>query len=165
MDADEMMNRKGHLGQNRTKEKQYAFDYAFDKDTGQIEIFENTTRHLVEGILHGYNATVFAYGATGAGKTYTMVGTAENPGNMYLTLKDLFMKVQDNETDHKYNIRVSFLEIYNEQIGDLIVVAPEVLDLREDPEKGVWVAGLSEIEVDSPEDVMELLFFGNQNRT
>jgi len=46
---------------------------------------------LVEGVLHGYNATVFAYGATGAGKTYTMIGTAENPGNMFMTLKHLFM--------------------------------------------------------------------------
>lgn len=60
-----------------------------------------------------------------------------------------------------YNIRVSFLEIYNEQIRDLIVVSRDVLDLWEDPEKGITVAGLSEIEVESPEDVMELLFFGN----
>ena len=149
MDADELMNKKGHLGQNRTKEKQYAFDYAFDKDTGQIDIFEHTTKKLVEGILHGYNATVFAYGATGAGKTYTMVGTEDNPGNMALTLKELFFKVQENSSDNKYNIRVSFLEIYNEQIRDLIVNNKEVLDLREDPEKGITVSGLSEIEVDS----------------
>ena len=60
---------------------------------------------------------------------------------------------------------MSFLEIYNEQIRDLIVVSPEVLDLREDPEKGIKIAGLSEVEVESPEDVMELLVFGNQNRT
>lgn len=93
MDPDEIMNCKGTLGRNRTKEKQYAFDYAFDKDTGQLDIFKHTTKFLVEGILHGYNATVFAYGATGAGKTYTMVGTEKNPGNMYLTLKHLFLKI------------------------------------------------------------------------
>lgn len=58
---------------------------------------------------------------------------------------------------------MSFLEIYNEQIRDLIVCSQDVLDMREDPEKGITVAGLSEIEVESPEDVMELLFFGNKN--
>ena len=165
MDPDELANKKGPLGQNRTKEKQYAFDYAFDKNTGQIDIFQHTTKNLVEGILHGYNATVFAYGATGAGKTYTMVGTENNPGTMYLTLQDLFQKVSNNLKENQYNIRVSFLEIYNEQIRDLIDMSPDMLELREDPEKGVQVAGLSEIEVESPEDVMELLFFGNQNRT
>lgn len=79
--------------------------------------------------------------------------------------------------DREFNIRVSFLEIYNEQIRDLIMVTSDVLDLREDPVKGVCVAGLSEIEVDTPEEVLDLLMyefqckiltiyrFGNRNRT
>ena len=165
MDPLELLNAKGALGKNRSKEKQYAFDYAFDSETGQKEIFESTSKFLVEGILEGYNATVFAYGATGAGKTYTMVGTEANPGNMYLTLKELFIKIKGQKNNFNYDIRVSFLEIYNEMIRDLIVVSEDVLDLREDKDKGIWVAGLSEVEVESPEDVMELLFFGNQNRT
>lgn len=165
MDPLELLNAKGALGKNRSKEKQYAFDYAFDAETGQKEIFENTSKYLVEGILEGYNATVFAYGATGAGKTYTMVGTETNPGNMYLTLKELFIKIKGQKNNFNYDIRVSFLEIYNEMIRDLIVVSEDVLDLREDKDKGITVAGLSEVEVESPEDVMELLFFGNQNRT
>lgn len=165
MDPLELMNAKGALGKNRSKEKQYAFDHAFDADTGQQEIFESTTKFLVNGILDGFNATVFAYGATGAGKTYTMVGTEHNPGNMFLTLKELFVKIKGQQNNFNYDIRVSFLEIYNEQIRDLIVVSQDVLDLREDKDKGIQVAGLSEVEVESPEDVMELLFFGNQNRT
>jgi kinesin family protein 18/19 len=165
MDPLELMNAKGYLGMNRSKERQYAFDYAFDSNTGQKEIFENTTKFLVEGILEGYNATVFAYGATGAGKTYTMLGTEANPGNMFLTLKELFVKIKGQRNNYNYDIRVSFLEIYNEMIRDLIVVSEDVLDLREDKDKGICVAGLSEVEVESPEDVMELLFFGNQNRT
>jgi len=56
---------------NRSKEKQYAFDFVFDKDTTNPEIFEKTTKFLIPGILDGFNATVFAYGATGAGKTHT----------------------------------------------------------------------------------------------
>ena len=62
------------LGKNRTKEKQYAFDFAFDDSTSQMTIFKNTTKFLCEGVLNGFNSTVFAYGNTGAGKTYTMLG-------------------------------------------------------------------------------------------
>jgi kinesin family protein 18/19 len=165
MDPLELLNAKGALGKNRSKEKQYAFDFAFDADTDQMEIFQSTTKFLVEGILEGYNATVFAYGATGAGKTYTMLGTNAEPGNMFLTLKELFVKIKGQSRNFNYDIRVSFLEIYNEMIKDLIVVSDDVLELREDKDKGITVAGLSEVEVESPEDVMELLFFGNQNRT
>ncbi len=116
---------------------------------------------MVEGVLHGFNATVFAYGATGAGKTYTMIGTTENPGNMFMTLKHLFMKMNEMKWENMYSVRVSFLEIYNEMIKDLIVQSSDVLDLREDPDKGIQVANLSEIDVFSPEDVMDLLFLGN----
>lgn len=164
MDPLELMNAKGPLGQNRSKERQYAFDYAFDSDTGQREIFECTQNHI-ESILNGFNVTIFAYGATGAGKTYTMIGTESNPGIMFLALKELFIKIKEQKFNYNYDIRVSFLEIYNEMIRDLIVVSDDVLDLREDKDKGICVAGLSEVEVESPEDVMELLFFGNQNRT
>jgi kinesin family protein 18/19 len=106
-----------------------------------------------------------------------MLGTEEKPGIMFQTLKELFNKMHDYKIDKEFNIRVSFLEIYNEQIRDLIMVSSDVLDLREDPVKGVCVAGLSEIEVDTPEEVLDLLMydykyklmfnfsFGNRNRT
>ena len=86
-----------------------------------------------------------------------MLGTEDKPGIMFQTLKELFTKIKDYRIDRNYNIRVSFLEIYNEQIRDLIMVSSEVLDLREDPVKGVQVAGLSEIEVDTPEEILDLL--------
>ena len=94
-----------------------------------------------------------------------MLGTQHNPGIMFHTLKELFIKMKEYKLDREYNIRVSFLEIYNEQIRDLIMVSSDVLDLREDPIKGVCVAGLSEIEVDTPEEILDLLIFGNKNRT
>ena len=71
-----------------------------------------------------------------------------------MTLKHLFTKMNEMKKVNMYSVRVSFLEIYNEMIKDLIVTSSDVLDLREDPEKGITVAGLSEIEVESPEDVM-----------
>ena len=153
-----------NLQNKRSLEKQYAFDFAFDKEVGQIEIL-NWWQHLIDGIIDGYNATVFAYGATGAGKTYTMIGTKENPGLMFLTIKELFEKVQKTQGDNKYQIKVSFLEIYNEMIRDLLVISNDILDLREDKKQGIQVAGLSLIDADSPEEVMDLLMFGNSNRT
>lgn len=66
-----------------------------------------------------------------------MLGTEDKPGIMFQTLKELFTKIRDFKIDRNYNIRVSFLEIYNEQIRDLIMVSSDVLDLREDPVKGV----------------------------
>ena len=71
MDPASIMNENQVLGKNRSKEKQYAFDFAFDKEATQNQVFSKTTKFLCDGILNGYNATVFAYGATGAGKTYT----------------------------------------------------------------------------------------------
>jgi kinesin family protein 18/19 len=111
------------LGKNRTKEKQYAFDFAFDEDTNQLEVFKNTTKFLCEGVLNGYNSTVFAYGQTGAGKTYTMLGNEQNPGIMFNTMKQVFKAMKKLSNDREYTIRVSFLEIYNENIKDLIMVS------------------------------------------
>jgi kinesin family member 18/19 len=160
-----MLNKKDILSKNRSKERRYAFDTVFDRDAGQIEIFNNTTKFLIEGIIEGFNATVFAYGATGAGKTYTMIGAQDNPGLMFLTINELFARVAETQSDNKYQIKVSFLEIYNETIRDLLIISNDILDLREDAEQGIHVAGLSVIDVDSPQEVMDLLFFGNGNRT
>ena len=71
----------------RSKEHYLTFDYAFDKNETQENIFNNTTKFLINEVINGYNATVFAYGATGAGKTYTMLGNDDNPGIMPYTLK------------------------------------------------------------------------------
>lgn len=164
-DPAEVANEEKVLGKNRSKEKQYAFDYAFDDSTQQLEVFKNTTMFLCDGVLNGYNSTVFAYGQTGAGKTYTMLGNEQNPGIMFNTMKEVFVQMKQHQSNRDYIIRVSFLEIYNENIKDLIMLSNDVLDLREDPIKGVCVAGLSEIEVHTPDEIFELLIYGNRNRT
>lgn len=83
---------------------------------------------------------------------------------MYNTLTQIF-KIRDKMLPTSSTIRISFLEIYNETIKDLIVPSTDVLDLREDPVKGTSVAGLSEVEVDSAQEIREVLTFGNKNRT
>jgi len=94
-----------------------------------------------------------------------MLGNEQNPGIMFNTMKNVFKQLKKHTNDREYTIRVSFLEIYNENIKDLIMVSNDVLDLREDPLKGVCVAGLSEIEVHTPDEIFELLIYGNRNRT
>ena len=79
-----------HLRERRNNERQYVFDVVFGADSSQEEVNTSTTKHLVDNVMNGYNATVFAYGATGGGKTYTMVGTRDNPGIMVRALNDLF---------------------------------------------------------------------------
>jgi len=89
-DPDDVLENEKVLGKNRTKEKQYAFDFAFDEGASQLEVFNSTTKFLCEGVLNGYNSTVFAYGQTGAGKTHTMLGNEDNPGIMFNTMKNVF---------------------------------------------------------------------------
>lgn len=100
-------------------------------------------------------------------QTYTMIGTPTDPGIMVLTLRDLFARTRElaEENGVLYTITVSFLEVYNENIRDLLSDVEEYLDLREDPIKGPVVAGITEVVASSAEEVMELLHRGNRNRT
>ena len=159
---------------NRTREQTYAFDFAFDKFSSQKFVFENSTKFLIEGVASGYNATVFAYGATGAGKTYTMLGEEGNPGIMPLTLRELFKEV-DKYKEREYKMKFWYLEIYNENIRDLLkfIDKPnslinednEYLDLREDPIKGITVSGITEVNINNSNDMLKILKRGNRNRT
>jgi kinesin family protein 18/19 len=157
------------LRAKRSRDKRFAFDYAFGPKSTQQQVYERTTKFLIDGVLDGYNATVFAYGATGAGKTYTMLGSDTEPGIMVLTLRDMFSQVRRAEEDTKrgvkYKVTISYLEVYNELIRDLLTPSSEFLDLREDPIKGPTVAGISEVSTSSTDEVMRLLQKGNKRRT
>jgi kinesin family protein 18/19 len=152
------------LRANRTREKQYAFDYAFDPSSSQENTYNNTTRFLIHGVLDGYNATVFAYGQTGSGKTHTMIGTAADPGIMVRVMDDLYRHSTSRE-GKVYKVSVSFLEVYNENIRDLLSDTEEYLDLREDPIKGPVVAGITEVETLTSKQIMDLLHRGNEKRS
>ncbi len=103
--------------------------------------------------FQGSNATVFAYGSTGSGKTHTMVGTPDNPGCMVRALNDLF-EAMSTDSDYVYKLSMSYLEIYNENIRDLLNPGSGHLDLRDDSKgRNIQVAGLSEVNVQSTEEV------------
>lgn len=150
---------------NRSKEKQFAFDIVLDSTASQADVYANSTSFLVEGVLNGYNATVFAYGATGAGKTFTMLGTLDSPGVMPNALSAMFEQIAGLTRDREYQVKICYLEIYNETIRDLISPSSDVLEIREDPVKGVQVAGLTEILASTPEEVIRVMHLGNKQRT
>lgn len=141
------------LGKKRSNERQYVFDITFGADSTQQEVYEKTTQPLVKSVLEGYHATVFAYGATGAGKTYTMVGTPEYPGCMARALNELF-EAMGKASEHVFKVTMSYLEIYNENIRDLLNPSSGHLDLRDDSKgKNITVAGLSEVATKNTEEV------------
>jgi kinesin family protein 18/19 len=149
----------------RRRDIKFAFDWVFDQYATQEEVYERTTKHLISEVLSGFNCTCFAYGATGAGKTFTMIGNAQSPGIMVLTMNDLFKAIKQSENEKQYKLSISYLEVYNEQIRDLLVENSKALALREDPEKGCHVSGLSEYSPTSADEVMKLLEIGNARRT
>jgi kinesin family protein 18/19 len=110
-------------------------DHVFGPKVGQEEVFQTLAKPLVDVVLGGFNATVFAYGQTGSGKTHTMLGEKGEPGIMGRTLMELF------RFGHKASFQVSFIELYNEEIRDLLTPGNSSgsgpgLDLREDPVRG-----------------------------
>ncbi|XP_077407238.1 kinesin-like protein KIF19 isoform X2 [Vanacampus margaritifer] len=153
------------LRANRSREKTYVFDVAFDYSASQEEVYRATTKGLIEGLISGYNATVFAYGPTGCGKTYTMLGTDKEPGIYVRTLNDLFRAIEETSDNMMYSVSMSYLEIYNEMIQDLLNPSSGFLDLREDAKGEIQVAGITEVSTINAQEIMELLVKGNKQRT
>ncbi len=173
-------------GTKRYKDRRFMFDKVFDHEARQQHVYEATAQPLLKGLLDGYNATVFAYGvstllflqyaqltimgtkATGCGKTHTISGTESDPGIIYLTMADLFQRIEDRREDSIIDVSVTFLEIYNEEIRDLLSEAGANmprggLSIRED--KTVKVVGLTELKPGSAEEVKEIVLLGNSRRT
>ncbi|XP_076210229.1 kinesin-like protein KIF19 [Aptenodytes patagonicus] len=153
------------LRASRSREKSYVFDVAFDSTATQETVYRATTRGLIAGIISGYNATIFTYGPTGCGKTYTMLGTDGEPGICARTLSDLFQAIEDTSGETEYKVSMSYLEIYNEMIRDLLNPSLGCLQLREDAGGTVQVAGITEVCAINAEEVMQLLARGNRQRT
>ncbi|NXU57813.1 KI18A protein, partial [Turnix velox] len=152
------------ITKRKNKDLKFVFDAVFDESSSQLEVFEHTTKSIIDGFLNGYNCTVLAYGATGAGKTHTMLGSSEDPGVMYLTMMALYNCIDQIKEEKTCNVAVSYLEIYNEQIHDLLVNSGP-LAVREDAQKGVVVQGLTLHQPKSAEEILQMLDYGNKNRT
>ncbi|KAA6416276.1 MAG: kinesin family [Lasallia pustulata] len=151
----------------RVKDQTFGFDRVFDENTTQGDVYEATTKNLLDSVLDGYNATVFAYGATGCGKTHTITGTVQQPGVIFLTMQELFERISERTEEKVTEVSLSYLEIYNETIRDLLVPGGSKagLMLREDANQAVSVAGLSSHHPQNVEEVMDMIMRGNEYRT
>ncbi|KAL9132253.1 MAG: hypothetical protein Q9217_000057 [Psora testacea] len=163
------VQRNGRFGGNgrRSKDQTFGFDRVFDENATQGDIYEATTRSLLDSVLDGYNATVFAYGATGCGKTHTITGTVQAPGVIFLTMQELFERIAERTDEKVTEVSLSYLEIYNETIRDLLVPggSKQGLMLREDANQAVSVAGLSSHHPQNVQEVMDMIVRGNEYRT
>ena len=129
------------------------------------EIFEELFKPNIHHILDGINMTIFAYGQTSTGKTYTMQGEIpDNAGIIPLTLEELFKQIKNDKDIIDSQIGVSFIEIYNESINDLLDSSKINLDLRETPNREVIVNNLTEIKIRNHEQALNLLIKGNESR-
>ncbi|XP_010527428.1 PREDICTED: kinesin-like protein KIN-12B [Tarenaya hassleriana] len=157
----------------------FTFDSVADPETTQEDIFQLVGAPLVENCLAGFNSSVFAYGQTGSGKTYTMWGppnalleehlTGDQKGLTPRVFEQLFARINEEQVKHaerqlSYQCQCSLLEIYNEQITDLLDPSQKNLMIREDIKSGVYVENLTEEYVQNLKDVTRLLIKGLANR-
>ncbi|KAL7125417.1 hypothetical protein ABFS83_14G115800 [Erythranthe nasuta] len=140
----------------------YAFDRVFGQSTNTQEVYEVAARPVVKSAMEGVNGTVFAYGVTSSGKTHTMHGDQNSPGVIPLAIKDVFSIIQDTP-GREFLLRVSYLEIYNEVINDLLDPTGQNLRVREDAQ-GTYVEGIKEEVVLSPGHALSFIAAGEEHR-
>ncbi|KAF2474795.1 kinesin-domain-containing protein [Lindgomyces ingoldianus] len=153
---------------------EYIYDNVFDTQDNNARVYDAAAKRLVRRVMEGYHGTVFAYGMTGTGKTFSMQGTATNPGVIPLAITDIFSYIR--ETPHReFLLRVSYLEIYNERIHDLLTgpvaaglngqpTQQEEIKLREDSKRGVYATPLKEEIVQSPTQLLRVIARGDNAR-
>uniref|UniRef100_A0A4W3IWT6 Kinesin family member 4B n=1 Tax=Callorhinchus milii TaxID=7868 RepID=A0A4W3IWT6_CALMI len=155
------------------KDKPFTYDYVFDPCTEQEEVFNTAVVPLIDGVFKGYNATVLAYGQTGSGKTYSMGGTytsaQENDLNVGVIPRviEMLFRVMKEHADSVVTLKVSYLEIYNEEIIDLLVPSHDKspINIREDPKGDIKIVGLIEKVITDAVEMVSSLEQGNSVRT
>uniref|UniRef100_A0A8D3BLL4 Kinesin-like protein n=1 Tax=Scophthalmus maximus TaxID=52904 RepID=A0A8D3BLL4_SCOMX len=160
---------------SKPEPRTFTYDHVADMDTSQDSVFSSVAKNIVESCMNGYNGTIFAYGQTGSGKTFTMLGpseldnfTDELRGVIPRSFEYLFFlinrEVERSAQSKSFLCKCSFIEIYNEQIYDLLDTASASLFLRENIKKGVFVEGAVEKFVNSAAGAYQVLSMGWRNR-
>uniref|UniRef100_A0A3B3ZE69 Kinesin-like protein n=1 Tax=Periophthalmus magnuspinnatus TaxID=409849 RepID=A0A3B3ZE69_9GOBI len=149
--------------------KTFTFDAVYDANSKQRDLYDESVRPLIDSVLDGFNGTIFAYGQTGTGKTYTMQGAWMDPekrGVIPNAFDHIFTHISRSQSDKQYLVRASYLEIYLEEIRDLLDPnhANTRLELRESPETGVYVRDLTSCVCKSIKEIEEVMNMGNQAR-
>ncbi|KAK1947675.1 Kinesin heavy chain [Phytophthora citrophthora] len=150
--------------------QKFTFDHVFGEDTDQKMVFESVAQPVVQDIMAGYNATIFAYGQTSSGKTYTMEGAnidhPELQGIIPRTATEIFNNVMNADENMEFIVKVSYIEIYMERIRDLLdpYKSKVNLQVREDAQRGIFVEGMTEMCVTSDEELLAAMRAGAANR-
>uniref|UniRef100_A0A6P4ELU2 Centromere-associated protein E isoform X2 n=1 Tax=Drosophila rhopaloa TaxID=1041015 RepID=A0A6P4ELU2_DRORH len=140
-----------------------VYDYVFDESANNQEVFDRMAKHIVHACMQGFNGTIFAYGQTSSGKTYTMMGDGQNPGVMVLAAKEIFQQIS-SEKERDFLLRVGYIEIYNEKIYDLLNKKNQDLKIHESG-NGIVNVNCEECIITSEDDLLRLLCMGNKERT
>jgi centromeric protein E len=150
----------------------FTFDKTFGEDADNRQVYKSVAKDIVASVVQGLNGTIFAYGQTSSGKTYTMQGPGsleegliegKEGGLVHMAAKDIFSRIRELP-ERLFLVRVSFLEIYNEEIRDLLGTSNQTLQIREDPRRGVFVQAEEEIVTDF-ESLLRILVRGDKSRT
>ena len=152
----------------------YYYDNVFATHDRNQKVYDASAKRLVRRVMEGYHGTVFAYGMTGTGKTFSMQGTATQPGVIPQAITDIFAYIRETPS-REFLLRVSYLEIYNEKIHDLLSTTtvtgvgpgstqPEEIKLREDSKRGVYASPLKEEIVQSPTQLLRVIARGDHSR-
>ncbi|SCU82620.1 LADA_0C06832g1_1 [Lachancea dasiensis] len=164
---------------------EFTFDNVFNPQADNSRVYEEIGKPLIDKLFQGFNAIIFAYGMTGSGKTFTMSGTADDAGLILLSVEQVFALIAAESREHKsFAVKVSYLEIYNEKIYDLLSYqdfkpplpthgsfnpksvhsSGTELQIRDDAKHGVRVVGLTDQQVHSTDELMKWIAIGNKNR-
>lgn len=166
-------------GRRVVEEKKFTFDNSFwshsTKDphyAEQEDIYNALGEEFLDHNFEGYHTCIFAYGQTGSGKSYTMMGNEEKPGIIPRTCEDLFQRIESNTSTHvSYTVRVSYFEVYNEHVRDLLASSrqasthPNYLKIREHPIDGPYVKDLTELAVKNYQELLRCMRIGDSSRT
>ncbi|KAM9311022.1 kinesin-like protein KIF3A [Gastrophryne carolinensis] len=149
--------------------KTFTFDTVFGPDSKQLDVYNLTARPIIDSVLEGYNGTIFAYGQTGTGKTFTMEGVRAVPelrGIIPNSFAHIFGHIAKAEGDTRFLVRVSYLEIYNEEVRDLLGKdQSQRLEVKERPDVGVYIKDLSGYVVNNADDMDRIMTLGHKNRS
>ncbi|XP_008454311.3 kinesin-like protein KIN-14I isoform X1 [Cucumis melo] len=150
-------------------QRSFSFNKVFGPSATQVEVFADM-QPLVRSVLDGYNVCIFAYGQTGSGKTFTMSGpkelTEKSQGVNYRALGDLFLIADQRKETYRYDVSVQMIEIYNEQVRDLLVTdgSNKRLEIRNSSQNGLSVPDANLVSVSSTLDIINLMNLGQRNR-
>ncbi|XP_059897573.1 kinesin-like protein KIF3C [Gadus macrocephalus] len=151
-------------------QKTFTFDAVYDGNSKQRDLYDESVRPLIDSVLAGFNGTIFAYGQTGTGKTHTMQGAWMDPdqrGVIPNAFDHIFTHISRSQSDRQYLVRASYLEIYREEVRDLLDPnhsGARALELRESPDTGVYVRDLTSCVCKSVKEIEEVMNVGNQAR-